>query len=40
MTKQFESVDVLIIGAGLSGLSGVGGDCQLRRNCYIELEFC
>ncbi len=30
MTKQFESVDVLIIGAGLSG---IGGGCQLRRNC-------
>jgi cation diffusion facilitator CzcD-associated flavoprotein CzcO len=30
MTKQFESVDVLIIGAGLSG---IGGACQLRRNC-------
>ena len=30
MTKQFESVDVLIIGAGLSG---IGGACHLRRNC-------
>ena len=30
MTKQLESVDVLIIGAGLSG---IGGACQLRRNC-------
>ena len=30
MTKQFESVDVLIIGAGLSG---IGGACQLRRSC-------
>ena len=30
MTKQFESVDVLIIGAGLAG---IGGACQLRRNC-------
>ena len=29
MTKQFESVDVLIIGAGLAG---IGGACQLRRN--------
>jgi len=29
MTQQFESVDVLIIGAGLSG---IGGACQLRRN--------
>ena len=30
MTTQTESVDVLIIGAGLSG---IGGACQLRRNC-------
>ena len=30
MTQQFESVDVLIIGAGLSGIDGA---CQLRRNC-------
>ena len=30
MTKQFESVDVLIIGAGLSG---IGGACHLRRDC-------
>ena len=30
MSKQFESVDVLIIGAGLAG---IGGACQLRRNC-------
>jgi len=30
MTKQYESVDVLIIGAGLAG---IGGACQLRRNC-------
>jgi monooxygenase len=30
MNTQFESVDVLIIGAGLSG---IGGACQLRRNC-------
>ncbi len=30
MTKQSESVDVLIIGAGLAG---IGGACQLRRNC-------
>jgi monooxygenase len=30
MNKQIESVDVLIIGAGLSG---IGGACQLRRNC-------
>jgi cation diffusion facilitator CzcD-associated flavoprotein CzcO len=30
MAKQTESVDVLIIGAGLSG---IGGACQLRRNC-------
>lgn len=29
-TKQIESVDVLIIGAGLAG---IGGACQLRRNC-------
>ncbi len=28
MTKPYESVDVLIIGAGLSG---IGGACQLRR---------
>jgi cation diffusion facilitator CzcD-associated flavoprotein CzcO len=28
MTQQFESVDVLIIGAGLSG---IGGACHLRR---------
>ena len=30
MPKQLESVDVLIIGAGLSG---IGSACQLRRNC-------
>ncbi|MBT3410001.1 MAG: NAD(P)/FAD-dependent oxidoreductase [Halieaceae bacterium] len=30
MTKELESVDVLIIGAGLAG---IGGACQLRRNC-------
>ena len=30
MTKPFESVDVLIVGAGLAG---IGGACQLRRNC-------
>jgi cation diffusion facilitator CzcD-associated flavoprotein CzcO len=30
MTKQIESVDVLIIGAGLAG---IGGACQLRRKC-------
>ncbi len=30
MPKEFESVDVLIVGAGLSG---IGGACQLRRNC-------
>ena len=30
MSKQLESVDVLIIGAGLSG---IGSACQLRRNC-------
>ena len=30
MPKELESVDVLIIGAGLSG---IGGACQLRRNC-------
>jgi monooxygenase len=30
MTKQFESIDVLIIGAGLSG---IGGACHLRRDC-------
>ena len=30
MYKELESVDVLIIGAGLSG---IGGACQLRRNC-------
>ena len=30
MSKELESVDVLIIGAGLSG---IGGACQLRRNC-------
>lgn len=30
MIKQFESVDVLIIGAGLAG---IGGACQLRRKC-------
>jgi monooxygenase len=29
MTKNNESVDVLIVGAGLSG---IGGACQLRRN--------
>jgi monooxygenase len=29
MTKPLESVDVLIIGAGLAG---IGGACQLRRN--------
>ena len=28
MTKPYESVDVLIIGAGLAG---IGGACQLRR---------
>lgn len=30
MNKSIESVDVLIIGAGLAG---IGGACQLRRNC-------
>ena len=30
MSKQLESVDVLIIGAGLSG---IGSACQLRRHC-------
>ena len=30
MYKELESVDVLIIGAGLSG---IGGACQLRRSC-------
>lgn len=30
MTQEIESVDVLIIGAGLAG---IGGACQLRRNC-------
>ena len=30
MTEQIESVDVLIIGAGLAG---IGGACQLRRQC-------
>ncbi len=39
MSEQFESVDVLIIGAGLAG---VGGACQLRRHCpdhsFIILE--
>ena len=30
MPKQLESVDVLIIGACLSG---IGSACQLRRNC-------
>ena len=30
MTKHIESVDVLIIGAGLAG---IGGACQLRRQC-------
>ena len=30
MSQQLESVDVLIIGAGLSG---IGSACQLRRNC-------
>ena len=30
MSKQIESVDVLIIGAGLSG---IGSACQLRRQC-------
>jgi len=30
MTIQLESVHVLIIGAGLSG---IGAACQLRRNC-------
>jgi monooxygenase len=30
MNTHIESVDVLIVGAGLSG---IGGACQLRRNC-------
>jgi monooxygenase len=30
MNQQIESVDVLIIGAGLAG---IGGACQLRRQC-------
>ncbi|MFK8021527.1 MAG: flavin-containing monooxygenase [Pseudomonadales bacterium] len=30
MTQPIETVDVLIIGAGLAG---IGGACQLRRNC-------
>jgi len=30
MNNEIESVDVLIIGAGLAG---IGGACQLRRNC-------
>ena len=30
MPRQIESVDVLIIGAGLAG---IGAACQLRRNC-------
>lgn len=30
MNETFESVDVLIIGAGLAG---IGGACQLRRQC-------
>ena len=30
MTNHSESIDVLIIGAGLSG---IGGACHLRRNC-------
>ena len=30
MSEELKSVDVLIIGAGLSG---IGGACQLRRNC-------
>ena len=30
MSKQLKPVDVLIIGAGLSG---IGSACQLRRNC-------
>ena len=30
MTQQHESVDVLIIGAGLAG---IGGACQLSRKC-------
>ena len=30
MSQELKSVDVLIIGAGLSG---IGGACQLRRNC-------
>ena len=30
MNEAFESVDVLIIGAGLAG---IGGACQLRRQC-------
>ena len=30
MNNSNESVDVLIIGAGLAG---IGGACQLRRNC-------
>ena len=30
MTEQHESIDVLIIGAGLAG---IGGACQLRRKC-------
>jgi len=30
MTQPLESIDVLIIGAGLAG---IGGACQLRRNC-------
>ena len=30
MNNSIESVDVLIIGAGLAG---IGGACQLRRNC-------
>ena len=30
MNKSIESVDVLIIGAGLAG---IGGACQLQRNC-------
>jgi cation diffusion facilitator CzcD-associated flavoprotein CzcO len=29
MSKPFESFEVLII---LAGLSGIGGGCQLRRN--------
>ncbi|MEL0039460.1 MAG: NAD(P)-binding protein, partial [Halieaceae bacterium] len=39
MNEQIESVDVLIIGAGLSG---IGGACQLRSKCpdqsFVILE--